>query len=90
MKVIDRHRLTTVASYKEANSSSSSGGGIYSVARYHSIVRQQIFTAVELVDTVDNESLMGFLDLSFLRHCLLLSMLLAHFCQVLGNLNYAG
>ena len=32
VKVIDRVKLTTVASYKEGNSSSSGGGGIYSVA----------------------------------------------------------
>ena len=32
VKVVDRVKLTTVASYKESNSSSSSGGGIYSVA----------------------------------------------------------
>ena len=32
VKVVDRAKLATVASYKESNSSSSGGGGIYSVA----------------------------------------------------------
>ena len=32
VKVVDRNKLSTVASYKESNSSSSGGGGIYSVA----------------------------------------------------------
>ena len=32
VKVVDRVKLSTVASYKESNSSSSGGGGIYSVA----------------------------------------------------------
>ena len=32
VKVIERNKLSTVASYKESNSLSSGGGGIYSVA----------------------------------------------------------
>ena len=37
VKVVDRIKLSTVASYKECNSSSSGGGGIYNVAMsaYH-------------------------------------------------------
>ena len=32
LSAVDRNILSTVASYKESNSSSSGGGGIYSVA----------------------------------------------------------